>query len=1141
MGRLRSQLVFSDLTGGINNVDTKETINASPRHTETPDMLNVEYFGLGGIKSMEGNTQIGDTQSSAVVGGYEYTKGNKRYMMIATQDGNVKEYNPVTNKYDSVYKFNSNSDKVSFCNMNNGVVVSNGKDDLLFYEKGRNTQLTGVINYNKDYKNKLYGKDTIFKTELNIGDYIKIENCSGYYKIINIESNTIATLDKDIVIENGRKYYGWNGYKYTENLTSSDNIYRLKSITLEPKMDNDVDINSINIYTRIGNGYSSIDNDTLLIENGTLQIEYGSIFYKYKNLFQSNKNIFGFTDGITNGNTKSFFYREHKDYIKDFIVYDDGVNIVKNELAYGINDIIWGLDNHFWIAFNEYIYRVTNNGNTTTLTTGTEKDVYKFCYHPSHQIRLSSTFNSIEDCYQTFKNDTAIFAIDSNGNLKIIQSSLGKVAGVMGKFNPVLAKEPVYTCCYSIENGKLKQTKIINSSQKSTYILSSSIAVDVSGFQCPKVEYVTGVSPQYSSEYYAMAILQKDNKNSLYYLDGTTSPVKTKLLDWNNEEYEPISLHNEFIVGRKSDGTIGIFYHIPTSLNKPLLVKLYNKNIIEGDITNIISSGDKLYFDDESDFIPDYDFLIITDKYTYKDIAVSDIIPLHIPITGLWKWNKYHTPFYDYPDLEHCNLSYGKQYIADGETITYSFNPIGLTSYTQNDNLSNNIDIYSQADTTTKISNVQKSEISYNNNLQLHYITDNYFYYGNRDITLDEINYNEKPPTKNLSVNLSEISECNAYLVNTDPDLASGENIHTPIRGTAIQYYNGRLWVGTDNGLFYSAVGLPNNWDIYSDAGVLYSIYNDSSKIGALGLFSEYLMVHKEFSTYILTCSGESSTIEVKPFSNITCESQQGWIVSNTKYFVFSKDFLDIYPLIQHTVFNDKFLGEPVTQKVRNLFKYIRLEDTDKIFCVGRPRERQMVFYLPMSYVNGSAIALIFDFQTKSWLLRQVPQDVTTAFQYNNKIYIGTKDGKALEEFKGDTFDGKAINAYYKSPWFDWAGDYTQSFSEFIIEVDNSVNNTFKINTYKDGEDRTETRIINTDRLLKKSLVWGNSDDTIDFDEENWNDNNWAGGTFESIRMVLPNNVFDNFQLEFSTDKDNPSFRIYKYGFRRIETEEVPW
>ena len=115
---------------------------------------------------------------------------------------------------------------------------------------------------------------------------------------------------------------------------------------------------------------------------------------------------------------------------------------------YGINDIIWGLDNHFWIAFNEYIYRVTNNGNTTTLTTGTEKDVYKFCYHPSHQIRLSSIFNSIEDCYQTFKNDTAIFAIDSNGNLKIIQSSLGKVAGVMGKFNPVLAKEPVYTCCY---------------------------------------------------------------------------------------------------------------------------------------------------------------------------------------------------------------------------------------------------------------------------------------------------------------------------------------------------------------------------------------------------------------------------------------------------------------------------------------------------------------------------------------------------------------------------------------------------------------------------------------------------------------------------------------------------------------------
>ena len=124
---------------------------------------------------------------------------------------------------------------------------------------------------------------------------------------------------------------------------------------------------------------------------------------------------------------------------------------------------------------------------------------------------------------------------------------------------------------------------------------------------------------------------------------------------------------------------------------------------------------------------------------------------------------------------------------------------------------------------------------------------------------------------------LSEISECNAMLVNSDPE--GGGSPDTPIRGLAIQYYNGRLWVGGDNAIFYSQTGQYNKWDIYYDAGAIYSIYNDTSRVTALGLFSEYLMVHKELNTYILTMDGTGESIVIKPFSNITCESQQSWIV----------------------------------------------------------------------------------------------------------------------------------------------------------------------------------------------------------------------------------------------------------------------
>ena len=66
----KRQIIYSDLTGGINNVETKEQLNSTPRKTESPDMVNVEYFGLGGIQTMEGNTQVGNKQSSPIVGGY---------------------------------------------------------------------------------------------------------------------------------------------------------------------------------------------------------------------------------------------------------------------------------------------------------------------------------------------------------------------------------------------------------------------------------------------------------------------------------------------------------------------------------------------------------------------------------------------------------------------------------------------------------------------------------------------------------------------------------------------------------------------------------------------------------------------------------------------------------------------------------------------------------------------------------------------------------------------------------------------------------------------------------------------------------------------------------------------------------------
>ena len=175
--------------------------------------------------------------------------------------------------------------------------------------------------------------------------------------------------------------------------------------------------------------------------------------------------------------------------------------------------------------------------------------------------------------------------------------------------------------------------------------------------------------------------------------------------------------------------------------------------------------------------------------------------------------------------------------------------------------------------------------------------------------------------------------------------------------------------------------------------------------------------------------------------------------------------------------------------------------------------------------------------------------DVTCAFNFRNNIYIGTRDGLVLKEFTSGSFKGLdsnneireiAINAVYKSPWFDWVGNYNQSFAEFVIEIANDYVNDFIIRTWKDGGGRTEDRNISSDALDGPALVWEGIYDDGD-NTTTWDNDNWVRATFESIRMLLPNNVFEDFQLEITTPNVGQSFAIYEYGFRRIEHEEAPW
>lgn len=328
-----------------------------------------------------------------------------------------------------------------------------------------------------------------------------------------------------------------------------------------------------------------------------------------------------------------------------------------------------------------------------------------------------------------------------------------------------------------------------------------------------------------------------------------------------------------------------------------------------------------------------------------------------------------------------------------------------------------------------------------------------------------------------------------------------------------IASYKGRLFVGantttqdennfTGSTAFYSGVGLgikitysndniPEDIDVTwyeagsqkdEDAGAFAEFFEDSSYFTGLGTWAEYLVIHKEQNTYLLDGTANlSDDWSLKPYSEYTVPSQQSFVVANNGYFTYVPEAGGIYPLLTRTIYNNTLQGTELSFKIKDSFEFLDTERYNEIYATYNPRRKQLLFYMPMidnlnsnGDFNGSGDCFIFDIQTKTWLRRKVPQNVTCAFKFNNETYIGTNDGKVLQEFKGKTFDGDPVPFYYLTPPFIWGGGTNKTTTkEFRIKMLNSSANHFRVESFKDGNLLSrEKRLIKNVNDNLGGLVW---------------------------------------------------------------------
>ena len=189
-------LNFYNLTGGLNTVQDLYTINSTPNRTETPKMVNIDYYKLGGIKTMLGNKQIAPqfTDSGSITCGYEYQLDNVLYLIITTSTGRCYQYNNTTKTFSQFYKFNSTTERHSMVEFASGLVITNGQDQMIYYKPDREDELVGTVSgtiENADTEAKLtITKEEETETEnitlaLTVGDRVKIGDY--YYWVTNVQ------------------------------------------------------------------------------------------------------------------------------------------------------------------------------------------------------------------------------------------------------------------------------------------------------------------------------------------------------------------------------------------------------------------------------------------------------------------------------------------------------------------------------------------------------------------------------------------------------------------------------------------------------------------------------------------------------------------------------------------------------------------------------------------------------------------------------------------------------------------------------------------------------------------------------------------------------------------------------------------
>ncbi len=263
----------------------------------------------------------------------------------------------------------------------------------------------------------------------------------------------------------------------------------------------------------------------------------------------------------------------------------------------------------------------------------------------------------------------------------------------------------------------------------------------------------------------------------------------------------------------------------------------------------------------------------------------------------------------------------------------------------------------------------------------------------------------------------------------TVTNLPNWTKIETAGYPSLVEVWKNRLWMSGNllksYRLYWSEPGNPSGWDTTKGAGSVDVNRNDGQKVTGIKTYFDSLVLYKERSTHQLIGdsppgSGGPNEFRIRPVSSdIGCVAPKTILnVGNDQYFL-AED--QIASLKTTNAFGD-VNTQNVSYKIQPLLVQINRRAVQEAFMLHhRGKDQLWIFYPDGASLQNNRI-VIYDYGLAAWTQRDGIL-ASDGVMIDGKPYTGTYDGNIHQQDFGGSYNGAAISAFYKTPWYGF-GNY---------------------------------------------------------------------------------------------------------------------